>query len=215
MRWREESLDSAGIAAAERLAEAAGPRFYLAGGTGLALRLGHRVSLDLDLFSAEEPLGEGGRLALIERLRGSGAATVLESREGTLHLRLGATHASLFRYPYPLLGKTDSWRGLRVASERDIAAMKLSAAVGRGTRKDFVDLYLLARRLGGIEPLLAAGRERFPDHEDFPLHACRALVYFADAEKEPMPRLLRPVDWRELTRYFEREVPKAVRRRLR
>jgi hypothetical protein len=213
VRWHEEALDDDGRRAASRLAAALAGRFYLAGGTGLALRLGHRVSLDLDLFAGEGSLAAAERDEITEALSRSGDLRVLESRDGTCHLRVGRTMASLFRYRYPLLDPPSDWRGLPVASLRDIAAMKVSALVGRGARKDFVDVHAGCGRIG-LPGVLAACEARFPDHDDFVMQALRALVYFEDAEKEPMPRLLRPVSWERIKAYFEREVPRALRARL-
>ena len=211
MRWREEVLDQDGLRAAGRLAEAAGKDFYLAGGTGLALRIGHRVSLDLDLFSRRVRLRARERAVLIERLRTGGKLEVKEEKDGTLHLALGRTAVSLFYYPYPLLEPAQAWRGLRVASLADIAAMKVSAVIGRGSRKDFIDLHRCCLAMGLAKVLDAASR-KFPDHGDLMIHAAKELVHFEDAEKEPLPRLLEPVAWAQVRRYFERKVPGALRR---
>lgn len=212
MKWHEEVLDKAGLAAAARLAAATGD-FYLAGGTALALRLGHRVSLDLDLFSPDNALGAGQRDALLDALKASGPLKIKEAKDGTCHLDLGGTSVSLFHYDYPILVPPRPWRGLDLASLEDIAAMKLSAVLGRGSKKDFLDLHELCRRLG-VEPVMAAAARKFPLHADFPLQAARALVYFEDAEKEPMPRMLAAVSWEDVKAYFEGAIPKYVRAHL-
>ena len=121
---------------------------------------------------------------------------------------------SLFRYRYPLLDPAAEWRGLPVASVRDIAAMKVSAIVGRGSRKDFVDLHAICGKLG-LPAVLDACKQKFLDHGDFVMQALRALVYFEDAEKEPLPRLLKEVAWDRVTTFFEREVPRALRAEVR
>jgi hypothetical protein len=213
VRWREEVLDEDARAAAARLAEVVGAEFYLAGGTGLALRLGHRISLDLDLFSSTNALGAGERQELIEALTPSGSLSILESKDGTCHLLLGKTNVSLFRYRYALLDPTSTWRGLAVAAARDIAAMKVSAVVGRGSKKDFLDLYVLCKKIG-LPAVLEACEARFPDHQDFLAQSLRALAYFDDAEKEPMPRLLHAISWPEVRTYFEQEIRRILRERL-
>ncbi|MBI3297457.1 MAG: nucleotidyl transferase AbiEii/AbiGii toxin family protein [Elusimicrobia bacterium] len=211
--WREEVVDDATISAAEALAPLVAGRFYLAGGTALALRLGHRVSLDLDLFSPDERLEGAARAALFERLPDAAALEVLEEKDGTCHLRLFERAVSLFHHRYPLLEPTRPWRGLAVASLSDIAAMKLSAAIGRGARKDFIDLKALADAMG-LSAMLQAGKRRFADHPDFVLQAAKALVYFEDADSEPPSRLLKPSDWEATKAYFRREVPRLMRSRL-
>ena len=212
MKWHEEVLDAAGNAAAVRLAAATGS-FYLAGGTALALRLGHRVSLDLDLFSARNKLGAKERRTLLDALKASGPLKIKGAKDGTCHLDLGGTPVSLFHYAYPMLGRPQSWRGLEVASLEDIAAMKLSAVLGRGSKKDFIDLYELCQRPGLDRVMKTAGR-KFPLHTDLPLQAARALLYFEDAEKEPMPRMLGTTTWKDMKSYFEGAIPKYVKAHL-
>jgi len=212
LSWHEEVLDAGGLRAAGRLAPAA-YKFYLAGGTGLALRWGHRLSLDLDLFSPEDSLGAPERSQLLGALRASGPVEVEEERDGTCHLRLEGTRVSFLRYPYPLLKPPDLWKGIAVASPEDIAAMKVSAVIGRGTKKDFIDLHEIAIRIG-LETALRCAAARYPSHPDLLMQAARALVYFDDAEKEPMPRLLKRVSWEKTRSFFEKETPKIVGKRL-
>lgn len=206
MEWHEEVLDKSGHKAAARVAAACGEDFYLAGGTALALRLGHRVSLDLDLFSPECRLDLADRIGLKEKLAG-GPLVVAEEKDGTSHLRLDKTHVSLFYYPYKELATPDQWSGLKVASVADIAAMKLSAVLGRGSKKDFIDLYFIFRQHPPAQVFGWAER-KFPEHEDFVLQAGKALVYFDDAEKEPAPRMLAAVTWPEVKAYFRKEIPR-------
>lgn len=213
LAWHEEALNAKGLRAVGRLAPVA-KAFYLGGGTALALRLGHRVSLDLDLFSRDNPLGAAEREKLISALRQSGPVDVRESSDGTLHLVLGGTRVSLLRYAYPMLAKTDDWRGIRVAALEDLAAMKVSAIIGRGSRRDFLDLYAVAT-LKGLDWVLVAAGRKFRDHGDLALHAAKALVYFEDAEKEPPPRQITRVAWSAVRKYFELRIPGAVARLLR
>lgn len=206
MLWHEKVLDRPGHEAARRLAAAAAGDFYLAGGTGLALRLGHRISLDLDLFSGGL-LTAPDRRTLYKTLEASGKLEVLEEKDGTCHLRLGTTSVSIFHYPYELLKPASAWGELKVASVEDIAAMKLSAVISRGSKKDFVDLFFLCR-LHKVSDLLKWAERKFPGHPNFSVQAAKALVYFKDAEKEPMPRMLKPAPWPEIKAFFEKEIPK-------
>ena len=207
MVWHEKVLDRSGRDAARRLALAAGGDFYLAGGTGLALRLGHRSSLDLDLFSADRLLARSDRMALKKDLEASGKVEILEEKDGTCHLRLGKTAVSLFHYPYKLLKPPSEWTRLKVASGEDIAAMKLSAVISRGSKKDFVDLFFLCRTHKAAD-LFKWAERKFPGHPNFSVQAAKALVYFEDAEKEPMPRMLKPAAWTEIKAFFEKEIPR-------
>ncbi len=207
MEWHENVLDKSGREAAGRLSAVLGGDFYLAGGTALALRLGHRISLDLDLFSPSCALTRGDRLVLKEKLKASGHIEVVDEKDGTYHLRLGTTAVSLFHYPYPELAGSADWNGLKVASVEDIAAMKLAAVLGRGSKKDFIDLYFIFRLFRAAR-VMAWGARKFPDQPNFELQAAKALVYFDDAEKEPAPRMLKTVVWKDVKRFFEREIPR-------
>ncbi len=207
MFWHEKVLDRSGHEAAQRLASAAGGDFHLAGGTGLALRLGHRISLDLDLFSRGSLLEQSDRITLIKALEASGKVEINEEKDGTCHLRLGTTAVSLFHYPYKLLAQPSEWAGLKIASIEDISAMKLSAVISRGSKKDFIDLFFLCR-LHKISDIFKWAELKFPGHPNFAIQAAKALVYFKDAEKEPMPRMLKPAPWPEIKAFFEKEIPK-------
>ena len=207
MDWHEKVLDKSGRDAARRLALATDGNFYLAGGTGLALRLGHRISLDLDLFSRNCLLNNSDRIALKKKLEASGKVKILEEKDGTCHLRLGDTAVSLFHYPYKPLKPPSKWAGLKVAAVEDIAAMKLSAVINRGSRKDFIDLFFICRSHRPSD-LFKWAEKKFMDHPNFAVQSAKALVYFEDAEKEPMPRMLKPAAWAEIKKFFEKEVPK-------
>jgi len=165
-------------------------------------------------FFREQRAGSAERQILHGALRASGDIKILEEKDGTCHLSLSGTAVSLFHYPYPMIGRLESWSGLRLASLEDLAAMKLSAVLGRGAKKDFLDLHELCRKLG-LERVMRAGARKFTGHRDFPLQAARALVYFEDAEKEPMPKMLNSTEWGEVKAYFEAAIPKYVRTHLR
>jgi hypothetical protein len=182
--------------------------FYLAGGTALALQLGHRKSVDLDLFREEEWSVEVATTALAEL----GGVEVERVEQGTLWARVEGVRVSLFHYPYRLVGELVSspW-GLPLASLLDIACMKLVAVSQRGSRKDFVDLYLLAR--AGVAPkdALVALAEKTAGITFNPVHIARSLAYFVDAEAEPDPAMLSPYDWPEIRRFFLSEARDILR----
>jgi hypothetical protein len=199
------------VRAAARLKDVLDDSFYLAGGTALALRHGHRVSLDLDIFSQTNQLKNNDRERILHGLRESGETTVLESTEGTLHLNIENTSVSLFRYSYEILGSMSTWKSLLIASDQDIAAMKLSEILGRGTKKDFIDTYVLVKK-HGLKSVFRWGEEKFRDQPNFILQTARSLVYFDDAEKEPMPKMKAKISWKEVKTYFEKQVPAMIKK---
>jgi Nucleotidyl transferase AbiEii toxin, Type IV TA system len=183
-RLQRKALTEVGPAAA-----AAG--FYLGGGTALALRLGHRLSVDLDWFS-DARLGDPARLAAELRQAGAPLVTTMMA-EGTLYGTVERVPTSFLQYPYARLRPLGRARGFRIASLDDLACMKLSAVVDRGSRKDFVDIFALCREHRPLPELLALYARRFATAD--PGHVMVALSYFADAEQAPMPRMIWDVDW--------------------
>jgi len=180
-------------------------RFYLAGGTGLALHLGHRRSKDLDFFT-EGPLDAD---LAIGRLRGLKGLRVIEKGKGTLHANLGETKVSFLRYPYSLLFAPELFHEVKVADPRDIGCMKISAIASRGTKRDFIDLHVVAR-LHGLSPLFKWFEGKFRQVSYSRVHLLKSLTYFEDAEREPMPDMLASVSWSEVKMFFSAEVPKLL-----
>lgn len=137
---KTEALDAVQLAAARELGPHVDRRgFYLGGGAALALHLGHRRSVDLDYFLASEM---GDPLLLASELRrGTPAFEITDTAPGTLHGHWSQVPVSFLEFRYPLLVPPLEWAegACRVASLDDLAAMKLSAIIQRGHRKDFLD----------------------------------------------------------------------------
>jgi hypothetical protein len=182
--------------------------FYLAGSAALALYTGHRPVADLDLMSNANRLASPQRRDLLGELLAADPTTAVETaRDGYLSTRLaeGSVGLRLFYYPYPLVGPFEEISGLAVASAADLGLMKLGAIISRGTRRDFVDLYLLCRELP-LARLFALAEDKFGHVRDFPLQALKGLADFSEVEGEPMPRLARPLAWAEVEAWVRAEV---------
>ncbi|PKQ29523.1 MAG: hypothetical protein CVT60_04930 [Actinobacteria bacterium HGW-Actinobacteria-10] len=172
--------------------------FYLAGGTGAALQMGHRISEDLDLFT-ERPWSWSAASAALTTC---GEVVVDRQEEGTFVGSVGGVRVSLFHYPYVLLEEPRTTPfGLPVAGLEDIGCMKLVAASQRGSRKDFVDLYFLAGAGLGVRELMQALARKMPAISFNPVHILKSLAYFEDAESEPEPTMLVAYDWRDVRAY--------------
>jgi hypothetical protein len=193
--------------------------FYLAGGTGLALQIGHRVSTDLDWFSANRRLLAPEREAICTTLRGasgqaleeSGQFAVASEQDGLLFTRLLGAEVSFIYQHHTLLEPTVPYRGMQLASPTDIGLMKLAAINSRGTRRDFVDLYSV-REIVTLDRLLELAAIKYADRPSFLPVAARALAYFEDAEPQPMPVLLKPVEWADVRAYCEAAARQLARR---
>ncbi len=184
--------------------------FYLAGGGAAALHLGHRLSVDLDFFCPKElntPL-------LLRRLQKIGKFDLTRDAWGTLTGLLAGVRVSFFAYPYPLLQPTQKLWGVRIASLLDIGLMKLVAISQRGSRRDFFDLFFTCRQNIPLAELLSMLPRKFPGVKYSLSHILRSLVYFDDAEKEPMPKMLMPVRWAEIKGFFQTEVKMIAKANL-
>jgi hypothetical protein len=166
--------------------------FYLAGGTAVALHLGHRRSVDLDWFTAErlpDPLG------LAQHLRELSVPFVAgQVAPGTLHGSARGVRLSLLEYRYRLIGSLCTWeRSAKLASRKDLAAMKIAAVTQRGAKKHFVDLFALASQSFSLRQMLRWYQEKYAIHDV--AHVLYSLAYFDDADQERMPTMLWKVNW--------------------
>jgi hypothetical protein len=177
--------------------------YYLAGGTALALQIGHRISTDLDWFTSDHLLETAERETLRARLIATGAYTDKSEQDGQLYCQIAGADVSFVYQHHALLEPTVDYDGVQLASPIDIGIMKLSAINSRGTRRDFVDLYCL-RDIAPLERLLQLAEVKYADRPSFLDITVRALAYFADAEQQPMPRMLwKNVQWTDVVKYNE------------
>lgn len=179
--------------------------FYLAGGTALALQFGHRQSIDLDWFSEQDFLNEKIKknLALLGNFK------LLSEEKGTIHGTLNEIRVSFFYYNYSLLFPLIKFGGINLADERDIAALKIDAISSRGSKKDFIDLFFLLEKYSLIE-LIDFFEKKYKDIEYNKLHIFKSLVYFNDAENEPMPIMVKKAEWETVKEKIKAEVKKMI-----
>jgi hypothetical protein len=189
-------------------------RFYLAGGSGLALHLGHRFSVDLDLFSAaKDAVGFVERSALHSALDDPTLIITLD-KEATFVAGWRGVGLSFFRLEqYPLVQPPLQISGVPLATLEEIGAMKLAAIIDRGNRKDLVDLYFILRQVP-VERLFEVAALKYGSVRTFAISATRALAYFNDAEAFPMPRMIDRTPWSKMKRFLERQALEAGRKNL-
>lgn len=180
--------------------------FYLAGGTALALHLGHRLSYDLDFFSSEgfDPKH------LRNLLQPLGDLTIEMEKPNMLWVILNETKLSFFQYSYPLLENKISFGPIDLASIKDISCMKLDTISSRGSRKDFVDLYFILKEGYGFEDIWKWFEKKYHGIKFNKAHILKSLTYFEDAEKEPPLNMIREADWNEVKRIFQAEAKKVI-----
>jgi hypothetical protein len=194
-----------------------GEDFYLAGSAALALYVGHRPVRDLDLMGNTNRLTPPDRRDLLGDLlaigEGPEKTEVETARDGYLYVRQGGVGVRFFYYPYPLAEPFEEIGAFSVASAVDLGLMKLGAIISRGTRRDFVDLFLLCRRIP-LADLLARADDKFGHVRDFSLQALKGLADLSEAGSEPMPRLAVPLDWAEIEAWLHHEVRELGRARV-
>ena len=174
----------------------------LVGGTSLALQYGHRNSVDLDFFgSLDDDL-----LAFRDSLESISHVNVIKETKTIRIYNIDGVKIDFVDYSrYPWLTDAVEEEGLRLASPKDIAAMKVNAIEGRGTRKDFIDIYFLLQHYS-LNEILGFYQEKYPEHSLF--RALMSLSYFDDAEKQMMPKMFASVSWDEMKAYIIKEVEK-------
>ena len=184
--------------------------FYLAGGSAAALHLGHRISEDLDFFNPKE---FNARL-LLQKLARIGKFDLQTEAWGTLTGAFEGVRVSFFTYPYPLLEPATKLFGVKIASLVDIGLMKLVAISQRGSRRSFADLFFICRSAVSLETLISLLPQKFAGINYNLPHILRSLVYFDDAEKEPMPKMLVRLRWVDVKRFFQSEVKRIAQANL-
>jgi len=182
---------------------------YLAGGTALALHLGHRISEDLDFFT-KQPLDEQVLLNELKRL-----AEFIEEGTAwrTVWGKINKVKFSLFYYEYPLLKKTVNFEGIQILAKADIAAMKIHAIGDRGTKRDFFDLYFLSKEFS-LKQMLKFYDQKYNKLESNIYHISRSLSYFTDAEIDTDPRMFIPTSWQDVKDFFQKEAIELAKSKL-
>lgn len=173
----------------------------LVGGTALALQYGHRQSVDLDVFGSMPQDAEEmeDRLSLIGELH------VIKSSDRIRIYLLDKIKVDFVDYSrYPWIDNPVVDGSVRLASPKDIAAMKVNAAEGRGTKKDFIDIYFLLQHYS-LSDILDFYSQKYPEYSKF--RALMSLTYFEDAEGQLMPKMFKAVSWETI----KKEIDNAVK----
>ena len=161
----------------------------LVGGTALALQLGHRKSVDLDLFGDFSAEGIEIRDTLEEQF----SVSVIKESKIIKIYQVDGIKVDLVNYSrYPWIDNPIEEDGITLAGIKDIAAMKVAAIIGRGTKKDFIDMNRLLQ-IYSLKEILDMYMQKYPDGSLF--IAMKSLSYFEDAESDPMPFMFDEIDW--------------------
>lgn len=171
----------------------------LVGGTALALQYGHRMSIDLDFFGTIEE----DSTTIKETLSNIGAISVFKESTNIKIYAVNGIKVDFVNYKYAWLDSVIEKDGFRLASPKDIAAMKINAIEGRGTKKDFIDMYFLLQHYS-LKEILAFYAEKYPENSIF--RALMSLSYFEDAEEQFMPKMFSDIEWEDIKHFISKKV---------
>jgi hypothetical protein len=183
--------------------------FYLAGGTGLALQIFHRKSLDFDFFSYKNKLYFVDREEIKTEFKKFSKIIILQDKDGTLEVVFNNIKISLFYYNSLLVKPLKKLYNINIASMEDIGLMKLATIISRGSKKDFIDLYFICKEIE-LKKLLSLSKKKFSEVYNFELLVAKSLTYFIDAEREKMPIMIKKVSWEEVKKFFIKEAKNVI-----
>lgn len=175
--------------------------FNLVGGTALSLQIGHRNSIDIDLFGEQE-IDQNG---FIETLNNFGNVLIKTSSKNILITEINTIKVDFVNYKYKLLDKSFEIDQIRMLSDKDIAAMKLNAIAGRGSKKDFIDLFFLLKKYS-LKEMITFYNQKYPDGSEFMVQ--KSLTYFDDADEQLSPKMFYDFNWEDCKQKIVEEVLK-------
>ncbi len=164
---------------------------YLAGGTAIALQLGHRKSNDLDFFTPTK----FSEIAWEEKFKEELKLKTSQRDWQTIIGNIGSVKFSLFYYSHKLIEKLVSWNGIFLASLPDLAAIKLDTVISRGAKRDLIDIYFLTKKYS-LPKLFTFYEQKYGNFSDREIMIKKALVYFDDADRDEDPQMLVNVGWK-------------------
>jgi hypothetical protein len=182
--------------------------FYLVGGTNLSLRYGHRISIDLDLFSNIDFSPNEISEVLFKKYRNENdfiRATTI----GVFASIKGVKVDLIRNHFHPIIDPTEITDGIRLYSSKDIAAMKIQALLNRGAKKDFFDLYELLQHFS-LQEIIDFYRKKYPK-QILPIAIPQVLTYFEDAEESEDPISLKNLSWEQIKKGLQKKVNDYLR----
>ncbi|MFA6273327.1 MAG: nucleotidyl transferase AbiEii/AbiGii toxin family protein [Candidatus Paceibacterota bacterium] len=179
-------------------------KWYLAGGTALALQTGHRQSVDLDFFTEEKNFDEK---KTEKSLSDQGRWVTTSLDRGTIYGEFLGAKISLIAYPFfaPAVPMRE-YGNIRMAAPLDIAVMKVIAISQRGKKRDFFDLYWICQHISPLSEIIPLVHKQYVIGQN-PTHILKSMMYFEDAEDDPEPLIFFKANWKEVKDFFKKEIP--------
>jgi predicted nucleotidyltransferase component of viral defense system len=177
--------------------------FSLVGGTALSLLYGHRMSIDLDLFSNKPFNNEIITNALVEKFGNAFDNRSTNPRFG-IFCFVNQVKIDIVRHPHPQIRPELNIEGIRIFSTEDIIAMKVQAVLGRGKKKDFWDIAELLKHYS-VADFIKFHQEKFAT-QNLLITVPQALIYFADADESEDPISLNNQTWQSVRDFIQEKV---------
>jgi hypothetical protein len=178
--------------------------FYLAGGTALALQIGHRISVDFDLF-CDGPI-DRMLLSTVKRIFTDVSVEPAINNPDELTAFVGQVKVTFLSYPFPLIEPVVSMGGLKMLSVKEIGATKAYTIGRRGTYKDYVDLYFtIAEHHASLEEIIAMAERKFR-HEFNSRLFTEQLLFMDDVRDYNIDFLKVPVTPAGITAFFRGKI---------
>lgn len=189
-----------------------GGGWYLAGGTSLALQVGHRQSVDLDFFTPESSFDE---MKLQRDLQATDKWDTTSADSGTVYGEYDEAKVSFIAYPFFVAsGKYAHFGTVKILIPEDIAVMKIIAISQRCRKRDFIDLFWYVHNREPLLDILLRVQTHYPSKKLPMPHFIKSLNFFLEAENDPMPTLFFKASWEEIKKYFRAEVPRVAKELL-
>ncbi len=182
--------------------------FRLVGGTALSLLYGHRVSVDLDLFS-NKPLDNTLVITGLERSFGPAFVNRSTNPRFGIFCFIDNVKIDLIHHPHPLIRSEQIADGIKMFSTEDIIAMKVQAILGRGKKKDFWDVAELLKHFS-VEDFIRFHKEKYTT-QNLMITVPQAITYFADAEESEDPVSLKEQTWERVKEFISEKVSSYLR----
>lgn len=180
--------------------------FYLVGGTALALQIGHRISIDFDLFSAREI--QSVLLNKVRKVFTDFKVKTIINHSEQLSVRIGNTRVDFVKYSFPLISKLKVFNDIKILTVKEIAAMKAYTLGRRGTFKDYVDLYFILKdEHTTLKEIKRIAKRKYKSEFNFRLFL-EQLIYLEDIRDEEIEFLKQEVNKNKLQSFFNESIRK-------
>ncbi|MFT4153328.1 nucleotidyl transferase AbiEii/AbiGii toxin family protein [Parafilimonas sp.] len=177
--------------------------FYLVGGTALALKFGHRISVDLDLFSNEN-FDTANIVNVLQKEFSGDFYMENQNPKWGIFCFIEEIKVDIIHYKHPIIHQPDTIEGIRLYSSPDITAMKINAILGRGKKKDFWDLAELLQHYKLAE-MISFHNKKYPS-QNLLITIPQAITYFDDAEESEDPVSLKNQTWDSVKKTIQKSV---------